>query len=500
VFGPRNLYFLISCSQGRPARINTISIELLALIFHFAKDDPEHESDPIRVYDQNLFVSSLSAVCGHWRRTAIGDGTLWRNISFSPSILPTVNCATEFLRRSRRASLFLMMWNPDSPDTPGIVENPAVTHFINQIGQSVDRITELVAINPPETVIGVLTQPATRLVRLDIRSANTAILPSLFGGIMPKLENLSISSPIGWKIQFQNLNILRLSTDSSIRWRLSGFLDCIDATVSIKELHLTSFECFTPENATESRRIVTLSSLCVLRLAFCDSARILGHLDIPLDAAVSIYGHNSHSEDILTYLPKSPRFLRTLKTAQFLTVIFDVERQIFEVDIFGEGINLLLGAIPWHEELDRKWVLRSMAAVTRFTPISSVKWLTVAVDEYRMPWKVWLSKFDLISTLEVRCPDPAELLGALAGAGRNTERILCRALRSLSVERSQRPTADPSLLRECLETRASAGSAISDLNLDNLDWTAIQPTELEAWEELIRRTRLDGTWFLPWIP
>ena len=464
------------------------------MIFHFAKGDSGHEDDPVRVYNQNLFVSRLSAVCGHWRQTAIGDATLWRNISFSPSILSTVDCAAEFLRRSQRTSLTLMIWNPDSSDAPGVVENSVVTNMIDQLGQSVDRITDLVAINPPEAVVGMLTQPATRLVRLDIQSANTAVLPSLFGGVMPKLEHLSISNPIGWKIQlFQNLSTLHLSASPLIRWRFGGFLDCI-ASVSIKELHLTHFERFKPETIAESRRAVSLPSLHILRLMFCDSALILNHLDIPPDTALSIYGHYGHSEDILTCLPESPRFLRALKTAQFLTVVFDVERQIFEVDILGEGINLLLGAVSRQEDFDRKWVLRSMAAVTRFTPIAGINWLTVAVDECRMPWKVWLSKFDLISTLEVRCPDPAEILGVLAAPKGNAKPILCPALRSLSVEHSKRPTASLSLLRECLETRASAGSAISNLNLDSLDWTVIPYTELEAWEELVNRTSLGGRW------
>jgi len=387
-----------------------------------------------------------------------------------------------------------MIWNPDSPTTPAVVESPTMARMLNQLGENVDRITELVAINPPEIVIGTLTQPATSLVRLSIQTANAIIVPSLFGGVMPKLEHLSISNPVGWKIQlFQHLNTVHLTATPSRRWRLSRLLDCIDASVSIKELHLTYFEDFEPETVAESRRVVSLSSLHILRLTFCDSAPILSHLQIPPSTAVSVYSHYGHSEDILTCLPESDRFMRMLKGVQYLTVVFDVERQIFEVDVMGlTGIHLLLGAVPRQGELDRKWVLRSVTAVTRFTPISGVKWLTVVVDEYRMPWKVWLSKFDQISTLEVRSPDPTELLGVLAAPDGNAKRILCPALRSLSIERSQRPTADPLLLRECLETRASAGSAITTLNLNDLDWTGIPHTELEAWERFVNRTQLDG--------
>jgi hypothetical protein len=466
----------------------------LALIFHFAKSDPEHENDPILVYNQNLFVSRLSAVCGHWRRTAIGDGTLWRNISFSPSILPTVRCAAEFLQRSRRASLTLMIWNPDLPTTPAVVENPVMTHMLKQLGQIVDRITDLVAINPPDIVIRMLTEPATSLVHLDIRTVDAGVTSSIFGGVMPKLEDLTVSNPVGWKIQpFLNLNIVHLTSTPSKQWQLNDLLDCIDASPAVRELHLIYFEHFEPETAAESRRTVSLPSLHTLRLTFCDSAPILGHLEIPPSTALSVYGHHEHSEDILTCLPESSRFLRMLRGAQYLTVVFDVERQIFEVDLLGlRGIHLLLGAVPRHGQFDRKWVLRSMATVARFAPISGVRWLTMAVDEYRMPWKVWLSKFDQVSTLEVRCPDPAELLGALTAPNGNTEGIICPALRSLSVERSKRPTDDSMLLRKCLETRASAGRAISTLNLNDLDWTAIPYAEFNAWQNLIDRTRLDG--------
>ena len=395
-----------------------------------------------------------------------------------------------------------MIWNPDASNAPETVANPAVTGLLNQIEQRINRITDLVAINPPEIVIEILTQPATSLVRLDIQTAETSVVPSLFGGVMPKLEHLAISNPVGWKIQlFQNLNTIHLTATPSIRWRLNSLLDCIDASAAVRELHLTCFEHFEAETAAESRRIVSLSSLDTLRLTFCDSALILSHLEIPPSIALSIYGHYDQSEDILTCLPRSSRFLRVLKGVQFLAVIFDVERQIFEVDVLGPGnVHLLLGAIPRQGDFDRKWVLRSMATVTRFTPIFGVRWLTVVVDEYRMPWKVWLSKFDRISTLEVRCPDPAELLGALAARDGNAERILCPALHTLSVERSKRPTSDPSLLRECLETRASAGSAISTLNLNDLDWATIPDEEFDAWEELIDRTRLDGRWIPLAVP
>lgn len=468
------------------------------MIFHFAKSDPEDESDPIRAYNQNLFVICLSAVCRHWRHTATGDGTLWGNISFSPSLLSTINCAAEFLRRSRRAPLALMIWNADRSTTPAVVEDPAMIHILNELGQNVGRITNLVAINPPEVVMGALAQPATSLVRLNIQTVESCAFASLFGGVMPKLRHLSISNPVGWRIQlFQNLNTVHLTATPLRRWRLSSLLDCIYASVSIEELHFTCFEDFEPETIAESRRTVSLPSLHILRFTFCDSALMLSHLKIPPSTALSIYGHFGRSENILTCLPESGHFPRMLKGAQYLTVVFDVEREIFEVDLLGpkgHGVHLLLGAVPRQGEFDRKWVLRSMTAVTHFAPVSGVKWLTVVVDEYRMPWKTWLSRFGRISTLEVRCPDPAELLGVLVAPKGNTGQILCPALRALSVERGKRPTADSRLLRECLETRASAGTAISSLNLNELDWTAIPPTELDAWEELIGRTRLDGRW------
>ena len=395
-----------------------------------------------------------------------------------------------------------MIWNSDSPTTPTVVENPAVTGILNKLGQSVSRITDLVAINPPEIVIGMLAEPATSLVRLNIQTTETKAIPSLFGGVMPKLEHLSISYPLGWKVQlFQNLNTVHLTATPSRQWRLHGLLDCIDAPVAIRELHLTYFEHFEPESDAESRRTISLSSLHILRLTFCDSALLLSRLEIPPSIALSIYGNYDLSEDILTCLPESGHFLRVLKGVQFLAIVFDVERRIFEVDILEpKGAHLLLGAASRQGEFDRKWVLRSMAAITRYASISGVKWLTVVVDEYRMPWKVWLSKFDQVSTLEVRCPDPAELLGVLAAPNGNAEHILCPALRALSVKRSKRPTANSSLLRECLETRASVGSAIFTLNLDDLDWTAIPHVEVDAWEKLIDRTRLDGRWILLTVP
>ena len=137
-----------------------------------------------------------------------------------------------------------------------------------------------------------------------------------------------------------------------------------------------------------------------------------------------------------------------------------------------------------------------MAAVTRFTPVSGVKWLTMVVDEYRMPWKVWLSKFTQLSTLEVRCPDPGELLSALVISDNSTGGGICPSLRSLSLERSRRPTVDSSLLKACLATRAATGIAISRLNLNELDWSTIAASELEEWEALVNHTQLAGRFVL----
>lgn len=387
-----------------------------------------------------------------------------------------------------------MMWNPDSSNIPVATKNPEITHILNHLERSISRITELVAINPPEAVIEMLTQPATSLVRLSIQTTKPTAVPSLFGGVMPKLQDLTISNPVGWKLRlFQNLGTVHLLGTPSKRWRLSGLLDCIDASTVIKELHLSCFDNFEPETSAESRRMVSLPSLHILRLTLCDSALIIDRLEIPPSATLSIYGSCGHSEDILACLPGSSRFLRMLKGTRFLTVVLDVERQIFEVDIMGpEGIHLTVGTVPLQGALDRKWVLRSMAAIVRLAPISEVKWLTVVVDEFCMPWNVWLSKFDKVSTLEVRCPDPAELLGALAARIGETERIVCPALRSLSVECGECPTVDSSLLRKCLEIRALAGSVVSALNLNDSQWTTIPQTELDAWERLICHTRLDG--------
>ena len=469
-------------------------MELLSLILRFATSDYEDKTDPLQVYDRNLYVARLSTVCNHWRQTTIGDGTLWRNISFSPSLLSTIKCATEFLQRSRSSSLTLMTWNTDAPGHRGVIDSQAMKRLLDKLGQNSHRVTVLVTIDPPDVVIEALNQPAMKLIDLKIQLTRSEAIPQVFGGIMPNLEHLSISNPEGWRLQaFQNLHTARIGGPSWRRWDLSTLLDFLDAHVPIKELHLTCFEHFESEPVTEHRRTVPLSSLNVLRLTFCNSALILDHLDIPPSVALSIYGYCDQSEDIFTGFPKSPGFLGILGMAQSLNAVFDVEKQIFEVEVLGTGgVDLLLGVVPRRGEFNRKWVLRSMNAITRLTPVSGVRWLTVVVDEDRMPWKSWLSRFTRLFTLEVRCPDPGELLSALTASDESTEQVLCPSLRSLSIERNKRPTMDSSLLRKCLETRASAGSSLSTLNLNDLDWSGISNMEFDTWEELVNRTRLNS--------
>ena len=442
-----------------------------------------------------MVLVRLSSVCSHWRQTAIGDGTLWCNISFSPSLGSTVNCATEFLRRSRGASLTLAVWNEAISDA---AVDSAAEDLLGLLAQGTNRITAALVVNPPDIVIRALKHPAGNISYLSVQMAESRAVPALFGGMMPNLETLYISNPSGWKIaQFRQLHTVHISATSWRPWRLSALLDCLDGTVVLGELHLACFEDFEPEPGAETERTVAISALLVLRLTYCDSGLILSHLEIPRSTALSIYSYCRQSEEIFACFPKSPRFFGMLEKVQLLTVVLDVEKQVFEVETMGpEDVHILLGAVPRQGRFERKWVLRSMTAVARFTPVSGVKWLTVVVDEYRMPWKVWLSKFAQLSTLEIRCPDPEELLSALVVSHSNAGGVICPSLRSLSLERSRRPTVDSSQLRECLTTRAAAGHALSQLNLNDLDWSVVAASELEAWERLISRTRLDGMFIL----
>ena len=425
----------------------------------------------------------------------MGDGTLWRNIAFSPSLASTIECASEFLERSRGATLTLAIWDEDTSDT--IAENPAMNDLLAKLMGGVDRIATLVAVNPPGVVVRALESPARKLDYLSIQIADSGEIPTIFGGDMPNLKILAISNPSGWEIaQFQHLHTVHISATSWGPWRLSTLLDCLDGTVALGELHLACFEDFEVDPAADAERTVAIPSLLILRLTYCNSALILNHLDVPKSTALSIYSYCQDSDEIFTCLPEPPQFLGMPEKIQILTVILDIEKQVFEIEIVGpEDVHILLGAVPRLGRFERKWVLRAMTVIARFVPASGVRWLTMVIDEHRMPWKVWLTKFTQLSTLEVRCPDPEELLKALVVSDRDTGDIICPSLRSLSLERSRRPTVDTSILRDFLATRASTGNAISQLNLNDLDWSVVAASELEAWEELINRTRLDG-WFV----
>ena len=462
---------------------------------HIARGNPGQEPDPQRVYDRNISLVHLSAVCRHWRFTAIGDGTLWSNISFSPSILSTIDCALNFLKRSRGAPLTLAIWSTGGPSA--VIHSPAFTGLMGALREATERITAVHTVNPPDVVVRALSLPAANLGHLSIHTDEYQEISPFFDGIMPQLRYLSISNPTGWEIKsFQHLQTIHITANTWRRWRLSALLDCLDANVALRELHLTCFESFEPEPPSSAGRIVSLASLHLLRLTFCNSVLLLDHLDIPPCTALSIYSYCQPSENIFACLPDSSRFLGVLKSPQFLTVVFDVEKGVFEVEILGPGdIHILLGAVPREGRFERKWVLRSMTTVTRFAPLSGIKWLTMVIDERQMPWKSWLSRFNQLSALEVQCPDPEEILNALVASIGETGRVLCPLLRSLSMERSKRPTINSSLLRECLAIRASTGNAISRLNLGNLDWSSASGADLVAWEELISRTQLDGRYY-----
>ena len=464
-----------SCSQT-PRGINNIPVELLSSIFRIAKAEPPPHLGTVDIHRQNLSVARLTRVCRLWRVVAIQDSVLWSNISFSTSRLSTIRCAAEFLRRSRRAMLKVQIMD--------IPHCALATDLVEEIAQQSHRIVEFEAVGLSKLIGEALVHPANNLSRLTINGNDSEELPVIFGGLIPRLERLTLSNPSGWSLcLFPDITnaVLFCGGNGGSMSSLMGFLD------GARKLEVLSLSRYRDSSAPDRkivRKSIPLPHLRELNLSFCNSSRILGHLDLPPSAHVSILaGPEPEHQDIFRYIPNAPEFRRFLSDTQSLTIVLRPADNEFYLSMRRlNRTSCFLRVYDDRKQLGEQWILRSVNAAPQFKQFLNIESLTVSVEGCPIPWKLWLSRLDILVRIDVDSIDLSELILALSVE--TCHRPICPSLRYLSVERKGSGTpVDYSRLRSCLLSRAEAGCPVLRLEVPSEDWVRIVQAD-PRWKEL----------------
>jgi len=407
---------------------------------------------------------------------------LWCNIAFSTSRVSTIHCAVEFLRRSQGAALNIQIF--DIENHGNTAHSVLVAGLMEEIAQQSNRIVEFEAVGFSELISEALVHQADILDRLTITGRASEELPIVFGGRIPKLKRLTLSNPTGWKLHlFQAVTKVTLFCSGS-NLRMSSLIDFLDGAQNLQVLSLSRYR---GHDRRIVRRSVTLPSLRELYLSFCDTSQIIGCLDLPSSAHISILsGPELGSQHIFQYLPDTPGFLNFISDSGSLTITLNAaDNQLCLSTWHRDKPSCFLRVYDDRKRLDDDWIPRSIDAASRFKPLFNIESLTVSTRDHTLPWGAWLSNLNRLVRLDVRSVDLEDLVFALRPAQAGRGRVPCQSLRYLSIK-GYAPGAifEFSTLRSCLLARATAGFPMFRLRLRTKEWVDAMRGD-QRWKDLI---------------
>jgi len=374
-------------------------------------------------------------------------------------------------------------------DIPNAGVNPycaPAADLVGELAQQSHRIIEFEAVGLSELTAEALVRPANNLRRLRINEHNFEEILLVFGGLIPRLERLTLSNPSGWNLRlFPEITKVTLFFGGN-GVSMESLVDFLDGASKLEVLSLSRYRDPSSPDRKRVRKPIPLPRLRELNLSFCETSEILGYLVLPSSAHVSILaGPDPENRDIFSCIPNVPGFCRFLSNTQSLTVALHPTDNEFYLSMYWrDKPSCFLRVYDDKKRLDGQWVLRSVNAAPRFKPFLNIESLTVSVEKYTVPWKSWLSQLDRLERIEVASVDLSEFILALSIGRATRKRPTCPSLRYLSVEfKGPGRSIDYSRLRLCLLSRARAGYPVSRLRIRSEDWVRVIRTDSD-WKEL----------------
>ena len=461
------------------------------MIFSFSRSTPKPHLGSLDVHRQNLSIVRLTAVCSHWRSVAIEHALLWSNIAFTTSILPTINCATIFLQRSKGTSLHVHIWDVFTTRCPPLLRptRSALSNLLSLISSQRNRIVFLEVIEPSVGVFDALQGPAENVTKVVIQGRTPRQRLDPFSGKLPNIRQITLIHP--GPCRLRTLTYLTQVTlhSGSRKWTFEGFLDCVDGCSSLRSLSIIRYLDF-PDQGKDTTRTVSLPSLTDLHLDTCDTATILDHLKIPATASVSIgidIEYVPNFNNAFSCMPRKTDRINFLRDTRSLTVVFDRSRGDFHISGFKGRTPVFLFQLRGSlTQLDDGWVHRSLEAATNILPFSQITSLALVADNAHVPWDSWLRQCGRLSALDVRCADTRDLVAVLNRT--QNDNPLCHTLKELSISslRDSPWNSYASLLKSTIRSRKRQGSPLSRLAMTVSEWDVIRRID-PSWVELVRR-------------
>ena len=301
---------------------------------------------------------------------------------------------------------------------------------------------------------------------------------------MPRLKRLTLSNPAGWRLYtFQDVTKVAIFCNGH-DLRVSALIDFLDGARNLQVLSLSRYRDY---GRRIVQRSVTLPSLRELNLSFCDASRILGHLDLPSSAHISVLtGPELRSKHIFQCLPNSPSFRRFLSDTKSLTLTLNAANGEFYLSTcHHDKPSCFLRVYDDKRRLDEDWILRSIDVASRFKSFLNIESLTVSTEEHPIPWGAWLSKLNRLVRLEVRSVVLEDLVLALSPDRAGCGRVACPSLRYLSIKGHVAGTTFESpTLRSCLVARATAGFPVFRLRVQTKTWEDVIQVD-QCWKGLV---------------
>ena len=474
-------------SDSRPeSPIDRVPVEILCRIFLALLHSPLSRFAPPNLgqYTRNMVLSKIIAVCRRWRSIASDCAILWTNITFSTTLLPTVQGATLFFSRSKEAMLSIHIWDPARPAGDPKVEK-ASKMLLEAISSQSHRISLCELSSSSPKFWRNWTLPAPNLRKLIVRGCCTNPPSLMFGGITPRLENITSLHHTPWLLNnYAALRRAELRNCDHLA-RLETLLDALQGCEALEKLTLHGYARL--RRGVPGPTPTLLPHLHEIDLLSCDSALILEYLDTPtLIGPVVIYDTNPR-QNILQCLPGSNHNKPYLGGISELHVALDMYlARHYITGYYQDGrIAFYVGVHGVGDRVRWIWARSSIEAVASSAHFSEIHTLVFITDSLAIPWTMWLPNLTHIRKLSVSCPRSGDVLKALLATSPEDGSPFCPLLDSLAVYRCGKyAIVDHVSLAKFLLYRYRVERPLRRLSLHQDEWEWIRDLD-EAWGFLI---------------
>ena len=329
------------------------------------------------------------------------------------------------------------------------------------------------------------TLPAPNLRRLIVKGCCTNPPSLMFGGITPRLENLTSLHHTPWLLT--NYTALRRAElrNCGHRATLETLLDALQGCEVLEKLTLHGYAHL--KRGVPDPDPILLPHLHQIDLLSCDSALILEYLDTPtLVGPVVIYDTNprqnilqclpiaNHNKPYLGGIKKLHVALDMCPARHYVTGHYQDGRTAFYIGVHGVGDR-----VKW------TWARSSIEAVASSVHFSEIHTLVFITDSVEVPWTIWLPNLTYIRRMSVSCPRSEGVLKALLAPSPEGGLPFCPLLESLAIYRcGQHALVDHVGLVNFVLYRYRMERPIRRLTLHQDEWEWIQELD-EAWGFLI---------------